>query len=54
MTYRLFSMGGIVMSILQTENLRKIYGAGDTEVRALDGISLFLAWSWVNLLPLIS
>ena len=28
------------MSILQTENLRKIYGAGDTEVRALDGISL--------------
>ena len=28
------------MSILQTENLRKIYGTGDTEVRALDGISL--------------
>ncbi|MGN1349608.1 MAG: ABC transporter ATP-binding protein [Anaerovoracaceae bacterium] len=28
------------MSILQTENLRKVYGAGDTEVRALDGISL--------------
>ena len=26
--------------ILQTKNLRKIYGAGDTEVRALDGVNL--------------
>ena len=28
------------MAILETKNLRKIYGAGDTEVRALDGVSL--------------
>ena len=28
------------MSILETRNLRKIYGAGDTEVRALDGVNL--------------
>ena len=28
------------MSILETRNLRKIYGSGDTEVRALDGVSL--------------
>ena len=28
------------MMILQTKNLRKIYGAGDTEVRALDGVNL--------------
>ena len=28
------------MSILETRELRKIYGAGDTEVRALDGVSL--------------
>ncbi len=26
--------------ILQTKNLRKIYGTGDTEVRALDGVNL--------------
>ncbi len=26
--------------ILQTKDLRKIYGAGDTEVRALDGVNL--------------
>ena len=28
------------MSILETKNLRKIYGSGDTEVRALDGVDL--------------
>ena len=28
------------MSILETKNLRKIYGAGDTAVKALDGVSL--------------
>ena len=28
------------MSILVTKDLRKIYGSGDTEVRALDGVNL--------------
>ena len=28
------------MSILETKNLRKIYGSGDTEVKALDGVNL--------------
>ena len=28
------------MTILQTKDLRKIYGSGDTEVRALDGVDL--------------
>ena len=28
------------MSILQTKNLRKIYGSGEAEVRALDGVDL--------------
>ena len=28
------------MTILETKDLRKIYGSGDTEVRALDGINL--------------
>ena len=28
------------MSILQTESLKKYYGTGDTEVRALDGVDL--------------
>ena len=28
------------MSILETKDLRKIYGSGDTEVKALDGVSL--------------
>ncbi len=28
------------MTILQTKGLRKIYGAGETEVRALDGVDL--------------
>ena len=28
------------MSILETKHLRKIYGSGDTEVRALDGVNL--------------
>ena len=31
------------MTVLQTAGLRKIYGAGDTEVRALDGIGLTVA-----------
>ena len=30
------------MSILETRNLRKIYGSGDTEVRALDGVNLIV------------
>ena len=28
------------MSILETKDLRKIYGSGDTEVHALDGVNL--------------
>ena len=28
------------MTILETKDLRKVYGSGDTEVRALDGINL--------------
>ena len=28
------------MTILETKALRKIYGSGDTEVRALDGVDL--------------
>ena len=28
------------MSILETKGLRKIYGSGDTEVRALDGVNI--------------
>ena len=28
------------MTILQTENLKKYYGSGDTQVRALDGVDL--------------
>ena len=28
------------MSVLETKDLRKLYGSGDTEVRALDGINL--------------
>ena len=28
------------MTILETRDLRKVYGAGDTEVRALDGVHL--------------
>ena len=30
----------MAMTILQTKDLRKIYGAGETEVRALDGVDL--------------
>jgi len=33
--------GGIlIMTILETKGLRKTYGSGDTEVRALDGVDL--------------
>ena len=28
------------MSILETKDLRKIYGSGENEVRALDGVSI--------------
>ena len=28
------------MAILETHGLRKVYGSGDTEVRALDGVDL--------------
>ena len=28
------------MSILETKDLRKIYGSGDMEVKALDGVNL--------------
>ena len=28
------------MIILQTKNLKKYYGSGDTQVRALDGVDL--------------
>ena len=28
------------MKILETENLKKYYGSGDTQVRALDGVDL--------------
>ena len=28
------------MTILETKDLRKVYGSGDTEVRALDGVNL--------------
>ena len=28
------------MSILETRELRKFYGSGETEVRALDGVNL--------------
>ncbi|MEG2839493.1 MAG: ABC transporter ATP-binding protein, partial [Lachnospiraceae bacterium] len=28
------------MTILETKDLRKIYGAGDTAVHALDGVNL--------------
>ena len=38
--YRLFPVEVIYMAILETKDLRKIYGAGDTEVRALDGVDL--------------
>ena len=31
--------GGFYMEILRVENLKKVYGSGENEVRALDGIS---------------
>lgn len=36
----LFILEEIDMIILETKELRKIYGSGDTEVRALDGVNL--------------
>ena len=30
------------MTILETHDLRKVYGSGDTEVRALDGVNLYV------------
>ena len=35
-----FSFGGKNMVILQTEDLKKYYGTGDTQVHALDGVNL--------------
>ena len=40
MTVQTFPFGGIFMSILETKDLRKTYGSGATEVRALDGVNL--------------
>ncbi len=31
------------MNVLRTENLKKYYGSGDNQVKALDGISLTVA-----------
>lgn len=33
-------MGGYAMTILETDNLKKYYGSGDNQVKALDGITL--------------
>ena len=30
----------LAMAILETKNLRKIYGSGENEVHALDGVSI--------------
>ena len=38
--YRLFPGRNGFMTILETKDLRKVYGSGDTEVRALDGVDL--------------
>ena len=35
-----FYGGNFIMTILETNDLRKVYGAGDTQVRALDGVDL--------------
>ncbi len=35
-----FYFGGKTMSILQTKDLKKYYGSGDIQVRALDGVNL--------------
>ena len=40
MKCRLRRRKGGNMTILQTENLKKYYGSGDTQVRALDGVDL--------------
>jgi putative ABC transport system ATP-binding protein len=37
--YRLLIVEGFTVTILETKDLRKIYGSGDTEVRALDGVN---------------
>ena len=29
------------MTILETKDLRKFYGSGDTQVKALDGVDMF-------------
>ena len=38
--YTLYHREANTVTILETKDLRKIYGAGDTEVRALDGVDL--------------
>ena len=38
--YRLFLWRRTVMTILETRDLKKYYGAGDTQVKALDGVDL--------------
>lgn len=35
-----FFIGGIEMSVLQVQNLKKIYGTGETAVHALNGVDL--------------
>ena len=38
------------MTILQTKDLKKYYGSGDTQVKALDGVNLEIeeggVWPW--------
>ena len=36
----LFSQEDHIMQILETHDLKKYYGTGDTQVRALDGVNL--------------
>ena len=35
-----FFLEECAMTILETKDLRKVYGSGDTEVRALDGVEI--------------
>ena len=37
------------MALLQCSGLQKIYGRGDTAVRALDGVSLTVPWVSISL-----